>query len=110
MNRAYYSDPIGTFLSKSPEEVIGVIVLNTSFAMEASQRDAWLEEIEILQRSCYRTGAAVRCTSSAQYPGWESGSTSSPSSVTSCSSSSSKSGSVSSPHTPATRCGITPST
>jgi hypothetical protein len=50
MNRAYYSDPIGTFLSKSPEEVIGVIVLNTSFAMEASQRDAWLEEIEILQR------------------------------------------------------------
>ena len=50
MNRAYYSDPIEVFLRRSPEEVIGVITLSTTFAVEASQRDAWLEQIGILQR------------------------------------------------------------
>ena len=49
MNRAYYSDAISDFLRRSPREVIGVLALGTTFSVEASQRDAWLEQIAILQ-------------------------------------------------------------
>src|SRR5213083_2677209 len=49
MNRAYYSDPIETFLRRSPEEILGSLTLSTTFAIEASQRDAWLEQIGTLQ-------------------------------------------------------------
>jgi hypothetical protein len=50
MERAHYSDPIAVFLRRSPEQIIGIIALNTTFAVEATQRDAWLEQINILQR------------------------------------------------------------
>lgn len=58
MNRAYYRDPIDAFLRRSPAEILGVLTLSTTFAVEASQRDAWLEQIETLRRvlSPYRAG------------------------------------------------------
>ena len=49
MNRAFYSNSIASFLDSSPEEIIGILVLNNQFALEQTQRDAWLNEIEILK-------------------------------------------------------------
>jgi hypothetical protein len=49
MKREYYSDSITSFLSTNPAEIRDKIVMNNDFALEHSQRDAWLEEIDILQ-------------------------------------------------------------
>ena len=49
MNRAFYSSTISEFLYTSDEEIIGVLTLNNQFALEQTQRDAWLEEIRILK-------------------------------------------------------------
>src|SRR5215471_9037899 len=49
MLRAYYSDSIEAFLSKTADEVLGAIVRGGSFSIETTQRDAWLAEIRILQ-------------------------------------------------------------
>ena len=49
MSRAYYSDPIDHFCSATPTNIIGKLALNNEFPLEQSQRDAWMEEISILQ-------------------------------------------------------------
>src|SRR5687767_13732940 len=49
MNRAYYSDSIEAFLDRRNSEILGAMVQVGSFAVETTQRDAWLEEIRILQ-------------------------------------------------------------
>jgi DUF2075 family protein len=49
MNRAYYSDSIADFLTRSPDEVLGALSRHTAFAIEATQRDAWVAQVEILQ-------------------------------------------------------------
>lgn len=49
MKRAYYNDSITNFLSSSPEEIFQKIALNNEFSLEKTQRDAWLEEINILK-------------------------------------------------------------
>ena len=49
MKREYYSDPIELFLTTSPDSIIGKLAMNNDFALEQSQRDAWLKEIQILQ-------------------------------------------------------------
>ncbi|MCX5712767.1 MAG: DUF2075 domain-containing protein, partial [Candidatus Omnitrophica bacterium] len=51
MNRAYYSDSIANFCKTSSTEIIGLLTVNSSFSVEQTQRDAWLEEIRILQAS-----------------------------------------------------------
>lgn len=49
MQRAFYSDSISNFLAQSPEEIMGILATNNSFALEGTQRDAWQEQIRILQ-------------------------------------------------------------
>jgi hypothetical protein len=49
MNRAFYSNSISNFLDSSSEEILGILALNNQFALEQTQRDAWLKEIEILK-------------------------------------------------------------
>jgi Schlafen group 3, DNA/RNA helicase domain len=49
MQREYYSDSIVAFLNASPDEILGILATNSTFALEQSQRDAWLEEISILR-------------------------------------------------------------
>jgi len=46
--RSYYSNSISSFLNSSPDEVVGRLALSNEFSLEQSQRDAWLEEIRIL--------------------------------------------------------------
>ena len=49
MQRAFYSDSISNFLAQSPEEIMGILATNNTFALEGTQRDAWQEQILILQ-------------------------------------------------------------
>ena len=49
MNRAYYSRSISSFLNSTSYEVIVELVNNNDFSLEQTQKDAWTEEIRILQ-------------------------------------------------------------
>ena len=49
MKRDYYSSSITNFLKASPEEIVGSLTINSGFAIEPTQRDAWVEEIAILK-------------------------------------------------------------
>jgi DUF2075 family protein len=50
MNREYYSDSITNFQRTSPDEILGILARNNDFSLEQTQRDAWLEEINILKK------------------------------------------------------------
>ena len=47
--RSYYSNSIAVFLSSSLDEVIGKLAVSNEFSLEQAQRDAWQQEIQILQ-------------------------------------------------------------
>src|SRR5690242_113183 len=49
MKREYYSDSISAFLEKETNAILGALAANNDFALEATQRDAWLAEIRILK-------------------------------------------------------------
>jgi len=49
MIREFYSDSISGFLKSSVDEIIGKLTQGSDFPVELSQRNAWIEEIEILQ-------------------------------------------------------------
>lgn len=49
MNRFYYSDTISNFLKASPHEIIGHLAEKSEFAVETTQKDAWLGQIAILK-------------------------------------------------------------
>src|SRR5574339_479276 len=49
MKREYYSDKISDFHQRSNEEILGKLAQGNDFALEQTQRDAWLEEIRILK-------------------------------------------------------------
>ncbi len=51
MRREYYSDTITDFLKSAPNEILGKLVQSNDFALEQTQRDAWVEEIHILQKA-----------------------------------------------------------
>jgi len=51
MKREYYSDSIANFQTTSPAEVVGKLVIGSGgFATEQTQRDAWIEQINILKQ------------------------------------------------------------
>ena len=49
MNRWFYRNSIDRFLSDDPDALIGAMAKANPFPLEASQRDAWIEEISILR-------------------------------------------------------------
>lgn len=49
MKRDYYSASIATFRNSSIDEILGALARNSGFAIEPTQRDAWLKEIAILK-------------------------------------------------------------
>ncbi len=49
MKREYYSDSVANFLSSSTDEILGKLALSNEFALEQTQRNAWVEEINILR-------------------------------------------------------------
>ena len=50
MSRAYYSAPIEDFILENDEKILGALTSRSEFAVEASQRYAWEEEIRILKQ------------------------------------------------------------
>ncbi len=50
MRREYYSDKISDFQKRSSDEILGKLAQGNDFALEQTQRDAWLEEIRILKK------------------------------------------------------------
>jgi hypothetical protein len=48
--RAYYSDSIDGFLRRNDDEILGVLVKASPYAVETAQRDAWTEQFKILRR------------------------------------------------------------
>lgn len=48
--RTYFSSSIREFLLASPNTVLGEVARNCGFAIEPTQRDAWVRQILILQR------------------------------------------------------------
>lgn len=51
MRREYYSDSITNFLETKPDEILGKLARNNDFDLGQNQRDVWLEEIVILQKT-----------------------------------------------------------
>jgi hypothetical protein len=53
MRREYYSDTISDFITRNNDEILGKLAQGNDFALEQTQRDAWLEEIRILKNVLY---------------------------------------------------------
>ena len=51
MKREYYSGSIANFLISKPDEILGILSRNSDFDLVQNQRDAWVEEIDILQHT-----------------------------------------------------------
>jgi hypothetical protein len=51
MKREYYSDSITNFKNAVPDRILGILANNNMFSLEQTQRDAWFEEINILQKA-----------------------------------------------------------
>ncbi|UUZ65536.1 hypothetical protein LP417_14290 [Polaromonas sp. P1-6] len=49
ISRAYYADVIEDFLDRSSDEILGSLTRTSAFSIEASQRDAWMEQIRVLR-------------------------------------------------------------
>jgi len=50
VQREYYSETIEKFLGTSGDEILGILTAHHGFQLEQTQRDAWVEQIKILQR------------------------------------------------------------
>ncbi len=50
MRREYYSASIADFLTTTANEILGQLARSNPFTLEQTQRNAWLEEIRILQQ------------------------------------------------------------
>jgi hypothetical protein len=50
MKREYYKDRVANFLTTSSAEILGKLVQGSEFPTEPAQRDAWLQQIDILKR------------------------------------------------------------
>lgn len=51
MKREYYSDSIAGFLKTSRKEILGKLASENEFSLEQTQRNAWVEEINILRKA-----------------------------------------------------------
>ena len=49
MSRAYYSSSIMTFCNKVPDQILGEMAREHSFDLTTFQRDAWIEQSQILK-------------------------------------------------------------
>jgi hypothetical protein len=50
-SRAWYGSSIDEFHRCSSDEILGALATNSEFAVETTQRDAWLEQIEVLNKA-----------------------------------------------------------
>jgi len=50
LNRFYYHSDISDFVTARPAEIVGQLAINSEFSVETTQKDAWLAQIDILQK------------------------------------------------------------
>ena len=58
MKRCFYDDPIPVFLGRKNEEILGMLSKDNSFDLTLEQRDAWVEEIEVMKEALQRINLA----------------------------------------------------
>jgi hypothetical protein len=49
MTRSFYDATISSFCATSPGEILGILAKNNEFALELTQREAWLQQIHLLK-------------------------------------------------------------
>lgn len=49
MNRSFYSDSISSFLQTTSDQILGVLAQSNEFSLETTQRESWVQEIQILK-------------------------------------------------------------
>jgi hypothetical protein len=49
VERFYYSDTVEGFLDTEDSSVIGTLATSNEFSLDATQRDAWVEQIRVLR-------------------------------------------------------------
>ncbi|MFN0199306.1 MAG: DNA/RNA helicase domain-containing protein [Planctomycetaceae bacterium] len=49
LQRYFYSDDVNAFIQKDDHAILGILATNNTFGLDATQRDAWIEEIRILK-------------------------------------------------------------
>ncbi len=59
MKRHYYSDSISNFLITSSQEISGTLTQSNEFALETTQRDSWLQQINILKEILQKYQGAI---------------------------------------------------
>lgn len=59
MKRCFYDDSISSFLNRKEEEILGVLSRDNVFDLQLEQRDAWLEEIDVMKRTLRELGLEV---------------------------------------------------
>ena len=50
MKREYYSNSIALFIKSDINEILGMLTRNSDFDLGQNQRDAWIEEVNVLQK------------------------------------------------------------
>src|SRR4051794_39422272 len=50
MTNAFYSSSIAELVDQTPEAILGQLAKQNPFALDALQRNAWLSQIEVVQR------------------------------------------------------------
>lgn len=54
MKRSFYSDSISNFLQTTSDQILGVLTRENEFSLEITQKESWLQEIEILRKDLNR--------------------------------------------------------
>jgi hypothetical protein len=49
MNGAFYSSPVRDFVDEAPDAILGHLARSNPFALDPLQRNAWLNQIEIIR-------------------------------------------------------------
>jgi len=49
MQRYFYGDTVKEFFAKTSDEIMGLLATNNPFSLDVTQRDAWIEQIEVLR-------------------------------------------------------------
>lgn len=57
INRAYYSKELQEFLTDDNSRILGELTNNHQFALEEQQRNAWIQQIEILKNELHNFGS-----------------------------------------------------
>lgn len=68
LRRYFYSDRVGAFLARDEDSILGLLARNNTFALDATQRDAWLAQIQMLKSTLAELGGRGSCRAASGPP------------------------------------------